>query len=75
MPFNSTFLQSCFNLKVEVAGLCEGFHEVHHYMHRMVGHMDSIEEGVTYFWGFVDRQEAREERRIPQEEERAIREG
>jgi len=36
--------------------------------------MDSIEEGVSYFRGYVDRQEAREERRMRREEERAMRE-
>ena len=42
--------------------------------HRMVGRMDSIEEGVLYFYGYVDRQEAREERHMRREEERAMRE-
>jgi len=36
--------------------------------------MDSIEEGVSYFRGYVDRQEAREERHMRREEERAMRE-
>ena len=30
--------------------------------------MDSIEEGLSYFRGYVDRQEAREERRRRREE-------
>ena len=40
----------------------------------MAGRMDSIEEGVSYFRGYVDRQEAREERHMCREEERAMRE-
>jgi len=43
-------------------------------LHRMARRMDSIKEGVSYFRGYVDRQEAREERRICREEERAMRE-
>ena len=38
------------------------------------GRMDSIEEGVSYFRGYVDRQEAREEQRMCREEEWAMRE-
>jgi len=41
--------------------------------HCMAGRMDSIEEGVSYFHGYVDRQGAREERRMRREEERAMR--
>jgi len=40
----------------------------------MAGRMDSIEEGVSYFRGYVDRQEAMEKRRMRHEEERAMRE-
>ena len=36
--------------------------------------MDSIEEGVSHFRGYIDRQEQRELRRIQREEERAMRE-
>jgi len=43
-------------------------------LHRMAGRMDSIEEGVSYFRGYVDRKEAREERRLRREEDRAMRE-
>jgi len=42
--------------------------------HRMARRMDSIEDGVSYFRGYVDRQEAREEQRMHREEERAMRE-
>ena len=35
--------------------------------------MDSIEEGVSHFRGYIDRQEQREMRWIQREEERAIR--
>jgi len=41
---------------------------------RLSGWMDSIEEGVSYFRGFVDRQDEREQRRIPREEEWAMKE-
>jgi len=42
--------------------------------HRMAERMDSIEEGVSYFRGYVNIQEAREERRMRCEEEQAMRE-
>jgi len=40
----------------------------------MAGKMNSIEDDVSYFRGYVDRQEAREERRMRREKERAMRE-
>jgi len=40
----------------------------------MGGIMDSIEDGVLYFCGYVDRQKAREEGRMRREEERVMRE-
>ena len=45
-----------------------------HDIQRIYGRMDSIEEGVSQFRGYIDRQEQRELRRIQHEEERAIRE-
>jgi len=42
--------------------------------HRIAERMDNIEEGVSYFRGYVDRQEAWEERCMRREEERAMRE-
>ena len=63
MPFDSTFLESFFNLQVEVASLREGFSEVYCDIIRMVGRVDSIEQAVTYFRGFVDRQNVQKERR------------
>ena len=53
--------------------LREGFSGLHRDIQRMSGHMDSIEEGVSYFRVFVDRQEERELRRIRREEEQAMR--
>ena len=43
-------------------------------LHRLSGRMKSIEEGVTYFRGFVNYQEKQEWRHIQCDEERAIRE-
>jgi len=40
----------------------------------MLGRIDSIEEGDSYFRGYVDRQEAWKERRMRREEEWATRE-
>jgi len=73
MPYDATFLQSFVNVQMDVAGL-RGYTAMQSNFHRMAGRMDSIEEGVPYFHGCVDRQEAREERRIRCEEERAMRE-
>ena len=56
-----TFLQSFAILQVDVASLREGYTEMQSDFHRLAGRMDSIEEGVSYFRGYVDRQEAREE--------------
>ena len=47
---------------------------MHHDIHRMSGHMDSIERRVIYFREFVKRQEEREMRRIRREEKQAVRE-
>ena len=44
-------------------------------IHRMAGRIDSIKQGVSYFHGYVDRQEAREERRMHREEERGYERG
>jgi len=57
---------------VEVARLCEGYNEVCDYILRMAEHMDSIKEGVKYVRGFMDHQEAREERRMQWVDERTI---
>jgi len=64
MPFDSTFLESFSNLKEEVGSLCKGFNELLHDTYHMAGHMDSNKEGVTYFWGFANRYDAREKRRM-----------
>lgn len=74
MPLDPAFLQSFSTLQVEVSGLREGFTGMRADIGRISGRMDSIEEGVSYFRGFVDRQEEREQRRIQREEERAMRE-
>jgi len=74
MPLDPTFLQSFSNLQMEVSGLREGFSGMRHDIQRISGRMDSIEEGVSHFRGYIDRQEQRELRRIQREEERAIRE-
>ena len=70
---NPAFLQSFSNLQVEVFGLREGFTGMRADIGRLSGGMDSIEEGVSYFRGFVDRQEEREQRQIQREEEQAMR--
>ena len=57
---------------MEVARLCEGYNEVCDYILRMAEHMDSIKEGVKYVRGFMDHQEAREERRMQWVDERTI---
>ena len=44
-----------------------------HDIQRISGRMDSIEEGVSHFCGYIDRQEQRELRRLQRKEERAIR--
>jgi len=74
MPLDPTFLQSFSNLQVEVSGLREGFTGISADPRHLFGRMDSIEEGVSYFRGFIDRQEEREKQRIQREEERAMRE-
>jgi len=74
MPLDPTFLQSFSNLQIEVSGLWEDFTGMRADLGRLSGHMDFIEEGVSYFRGFVDRQEERERRRIQREEEWAMRE-
>ena len=61
VPFDPTFLQSFSNLQVEVSGLREGFTGMRADLGHLSGRMDSIEEGVSYFRGFVDRQEEREQ--------------
>ena len=64
MPLDPAFLQSFSTLQVEVSGLREGFVGMRNNIGRLTGRMDSIEEGVSYFHGFVDRQEEREQRWI-----------
>jgi len=73
-PYGATFLQSFATLQLDVAGLREGYTAMQSDLHHMARRMDSIEEGVSYFRGYVDRQEAREQRRMRHEEERAMRE-
>lgn len=72
MPLDPAFLQSFSNLQMEVSGLRDGFTGMRADLGRLSGRMDSIEDGVSYFRGFVDRQEERERRRIQREEERAM---
>ena len=55
MPFNACFLQSFYKLHVEVTGFQERYNEICHDINRMFGHMESIEEGVTYFGGYTKR--------------------
>ena len=74
MEVNPTFLQSFSALQMEVSGLQEGFTGMYDDLHHFSRCMDSIDEGVTYFWGFVDRQEEQEWRQIQREEEHVIRE-
>ena len=59
---------------MEVTGLRKGYTEMHQDIHWMSERKKSIEEGATYFRGYVERQEEREMRRIQQEEEQAMRE-
>jgi len=74
MPLDTTFLQSFSTLQMEVSGLREGFSGMRHDIQCISGRLDSIEEGVTHFRGYIDRQEQREMRRIQREEEQAIQE-
>ena len=74
MPLDPTFLRSFSNLQMEVLGLREGFIGMRVDLGRLSGRMDSIEEGVSYFRGFIDHQEEREHRQIQREEEQAVRE-
>ena len=58
---------------MEVLRLREGFPGMRADLGRLFGRMDSMEEGVSYFRGFVDLQEEWEQRQIQREEERAMR--
>jgi len=69
IPYDATFLQSFANLQMDVAELQEGYTTMQLDFHCMGRRMDSIEEGVSYFCGYVDRQEAREELNMRHEEE------
>ena len=73
MPLDPAFLQSFSNLQMEVMGLREGFSGIRHDIQCISGRMDSIEEGVSHFRGYINRQEQRELRRLQREEERAMR--
>jgi len=57
MPLDPAFLQSFSNLQMEVTGLRKGFSGMRHDIQRISGSMDSIEEGVSHFRGYVNRQE------------------
>ena len=74
MVFDPAFLQSFSSLQLEVAGIREGCIGMCNDIYCLPRRMESIEEGLTYFWGFVDRQEEQELRRIQREVERVIRE-
>ena len=76
MPLDATFLQSFVSLQMDVTDLREGCSAstMQSDLHCMGGIMDSIEDGVLYFCGYVDRQKAREEGRMRREEERVMRE-
>lgn len=74
MPLDPALLQSFSNLQMEISGLWGYYTGMRDDLHRLSGHMDFIEEGVSYFRNFVERQEERERRRIQREEERAMRE-
>ena len=69
-----TFLQSFSALQMEVSGIRGDYTCLRNDVHHLSDRMDSIAAGVTYFRGFVDGQEEREQRRIQREEERAMRE-
>jgi len=69
MPLDPTYLQSFPNLHMEVSRFREGFTGMRADLGRLYRRMYSIEEGVSYFRGFVDRQAEREHRRIQREEE------
>jgi len=69
MPFNSSFLQPFSNLQVKVAAYVRGTTKFAITYIVIAERMDSIDIGVTYFRGFVDPQEALQERRMQQEEE------
>ena len=62
MPLDPTFLQSFFNLQMEVSTLRKGFTGMRADLGHLSGRIDSIKEGVSYFRGFVDRKEEREHR-------------
>jgi len=74
LSLDPSFLQSFSALQMEVMGLQEGFSGMHHDIQRISRRMDSIDESVSQFRGYSDRQEQRESRQIQREEERAIRE-
>jgi len=49
---------------MEVTGIREGYTEVRQDIHRMSKYVESIDDGVAYFRGYVERQEEREMRWI-----------
>jgi len=67
------FLQQkchCFsNIQVDIADLPEWYNEARKDIPPITGCMESIKVEVTYFRGFVDRQEERQLRQIRREEE------
>jgi len=54
MPFDVNFLQYFSNLQVEVAELQGGYNGMRHDLHRMSSCIESIEERLTYFKGYVE---------------------
>ena len=58
---------------MEVSGLRGDYTGLRDGLHHLSDRMDSIDAGITYFRGFADPLEEREQRRIQREEERAMR--
>ena len=74
MPLDPAFLQSLSILQLETSGFQEGYTSMCDDLHRLSRRMKFFKEGITYFRGFVDRQEEREWRQIQHKEEWAMRE-
>ena len=74
MPLDLTFLHSFSALQMEVSGLRGDYTGLRDDLHHLSDRMDSINASITYFRGFVECQEEREQRRTQREEERAMRE-
>ena len=64
MPLDPTFLHSFSALQMEVSGVRGDYTGLRDDIHHILDRMDSIDAGITYFQGFMDRPEERERRRI-----------